>query len=460
MSPAKKTKKSIKDEYDIISDLGQGGMAQVYKALQLSLNRTVAIKEIKPAFSAHPELVERFRREARAAAGLIHENIVQVYNFGEPKRGDLFIVMEFVEGQDLKSLISKTKPMDPKIAAVIGREVARALAYAHARGLVHRDVKPGNVMISKLGEVKLMDFGIVREMGSDLTQTGAFLGTPNYMSPEQFLGENTSGASDIFSLGIVLYQMLTSQKPFAADSESSLSKSVRTEKEPKVRALNPEVPRKLQKIVHKCLKKKPEARIGSAEELARELDKFIRSKSRVEDRRQLAAFANLSSEGDRTVTIGSVQPAADAKPKTAKIIKAKTISPSEEAPPTRVSTTKAGPKTKASKTAAQETREVVIEKRPVKKEEPEKPAPDKISEEETSDAGEFITKWLLRLIMLAIVLLAAVIAFLFLDFPGDSGSGEEAGAVRKALDYIMSLIDGSTASNYSDIINQIKSLIP
>ncbi len=459
MSSAKK--KSIKDEYDILSDLGQGGMAHVYKALQTSLDRTVAIKEIKPAFSAHPELVERFRREARAAAGLIHENIVQVYNFGEPKKGTLFIVMEFVEGQDLKSLIEQAGPIEPKMAAVIGREVARALAYAHARGLVHRDVKPGNIMISTQGEVKLMDFGIVREMGSDLTQTGAFLGTPNYMSPEQFLGENTTGASDIFSLGIVLYQMLTSKKPFPSDSESSLSKKVRTEKEKKVRSLNPDVPRKIQKIVHNCLKKKPGSRTESAETLARELDKFIRSKSREDDRRELAEFANFASDEDKTLTIGSVLSDEKIKPKTAKVIKAKTISMPEDDLPTRTHKTKARTKTGASKSADLETREVVVKEKPVKKTAPpKKTGPKKETKKGPSDTGEFITKWLLRAIMLAIALLAAVIAFLFLEIPDGPGPGADAGTIQKALDYILSLIDGSTASNYSDIINQIKSLIP
>jgi len=460
MSSAKK--KSIKDEYEILADLGEGGMAHVYEALQTSLDRKVAIKEIKPAFSAHPELIERFRREARAAAGLIHENIVQVYNFGEPKKGALFIVMEFIEGQDLKSLLERSGTIEPKITAIIAREVAGALAYAHARGLVHRDVKPANIMISNQGEVKLMDFGIVREMGSDLTRTGAFLGTPNYMSPEQFLGENTTGASDIFSLGIVMYQLLTSYKPFASDSESSLSKRVRTEKETKVRALNPEVPWKLQKIVHKCLKKKPEARTESAEALARELDKFIRSKSREEDRRELAAFANLASEEDKTITTGSIVPGKNIKPKTAKVIKAKTISPSEQDPPTRVAETKTGAKTGVPKSADQETREVVIKEKPLKKTPAtaKKVQTQKDIDEEAGAPGEFITKWLLRAIMLAIVALAAIIAFLFLEFPGDSGSGEEVGAFKKALDYIMSLIDGSTAENFSGIIERIKSLKP
>ena len=270
----------IQDAYEILEEVGQGGMARVFRARQLSLNRVVAIKEIKTAFGSNPELLERFKREARTAANLVHENIIQVYNFGEPSRGSLFIVMEFMEGRDLKSLLLQSGPMPPRIAAILVREAARALAYAHARKLVHRDVKPGNIMVSDRGEVKLMDFGIVREMDSELTRTGAFLGTPSYMSPEQFLGEETTPASDIFSLGVVLFELLTADKPFKADSEASLSKKVRTEREPAIRSLNSRVPRRLAKIAHACLRKNPLKRVETTERLVQELEKFLRTRSR------------------------------------------------------------------------------------------------------------------------------------------------------------------------------------
>jgi serine/threonine-protein kinase len=301
MCPANK---NIKDTYEVLEQIGRGGMAQIYKARQTSLDRIVAIKEIKPAFAKNPELVERFKREAKAAASLVHENIVQVYNFGEARPDSPFIVMEFVDGMDLKSLLLSAGTVPPRMAAMAVREVARALSYAHSRGLVHRDVKPGNIMITRRGEVKLMDFGIVREMDSDLTKTGAFLGTPNYMAPEQFLGDEITPATDIFSIGVVLYEILGGRKPFKADSEGSLARKVRIEKESKLRSVNPAVPRKLQRITRACLRKKPGRRPADAEALIHQLDRYIGSKRREVQRKELALWVSEAASADHTLDLG------------------------------------------------------------------------------------------------------------------------------------------------------------
>ena len=166
-------RRELREKFEIVGHLGSGGMAEVYLARQDSLERLVAIKELKPAFASNPELYERFLREARTGAGLTHQHIVPVYQFGEGEHGP-FIVLEYVEGVDLKTAIVRSGGLPPRIALLIFSAVAKALVYAHQRGLIHRDVKPAIVMLGKNGEVKLMDFGIVRATDSDLTRTGAF----------------------------------------------------------------------------------------------------------------------------------------------------------------------------------------------------------------------------------------------------------------------------------------------
>ncbi len=424
MKPSQRT---IQDSYEILEKLGEGGMATVYKARQNSLGRTVAVKEIKPAFATHPELSERFKREAKTAAGIVHQNIVQVYNFGEPKKGGLFIVMEYVEGQDLKTLLAQAGPIPPVIAALIGHQVAYALAYAHERGLVHRDVKPGNIMVSSHAEIKLMDFGIVRERDSDLTKTGAFLGTPSYMSPEQLLGEEVNPASDIFSLGVVLYEILAGEKPFKADSDSTLSKKVRTEKQTKLRSLNSEVPRKLQGIVNKCLNKWPEKRFQSGEELARALAKCMGSRNREEYRQEIRFWLEQADVGEETMPVRDfmVEKKPDTHDKEIEDQQTRTATagkssqkektsrdkPTEEKSPARTKSSAPG------KTAAPD-RDKIKESPPQKKQtqnNSKRPGPQKETREretqEETYSGNALLKWLWRLILLAIAILAAIIAF-------------------------------------------------
>ncbi len=251
-------------------------MAVVYRAVQDPLNRTVAIKALKSSVAHEKQLVARFEREARALANLLHESIVHIYDFYEA-RGALFIVMEYVEGIDLYDLLERCGRLPYDVSAAIAMQVARALDYIHYRAIVHRDVKPANIMVSRQGAVKVMDFGIVRDaaLHDDLTQTGTGVGTPSYMSPEQILGDRLDARSDIFSLGIVLYQMVTGRKPFVESEDKSVMHKIRLDKHVRARKLVPDVPRELSRIIDRCLQKEPKARWQSAQALVMALERFL-----------------------------------------------------------------------------------------------------------------------------------------------------------------------------------------
>jgi serine/threonine-protein kinase len=250
-------------------------MAVVYRAVQDHLGRTVAIKALKTSAAAEQQTVVRFEREAQSLANLQHENIIHVYDYYE-ERGALFIVMEYVEGIDLYDLLDRCGRLPYDVAAIIAMQVARALDYVHYRGIVHRDIKPANVMISRQGGVKLMDFGIARDQNfGDLTEAGTGIGTPAYMSPEQILGDKLNARSDIFSLGIVLYQMVTGRKPFIEDEEKSVMHKIRLERHVRARKLNPEIPRELENIIDKCLRKAPRERWRSSQSLVMALERFL-----------------------------------------------------------------------------------------------------------------------------------------------------------------------------------------
>ncbi len=251
-------------------------MAVVYRAIQDSLHRTVAIKALKQELCGDEQLARRFEREAAALAALQHENIINVYDFH--RQDDRFyIVMEYVEGIDVYDLLDRCGRLPFDVATIIAIQVARALDYVHYRDVIHRDIKPANIMLSRPGGVKLMDFGIARDhsQGEDLTQTGTGIGTPSYMSPEQILGDKLDASSDIFSLGIVLYQMVTGRKPFIEDEERSVMNVIRLVPHTPVRKLNPEVPRELEKIIDKCLQKDPRNRWRSGQSLVMALQRFL-----------------------------------------------------------------------------------------------------------------------------------------------------------------------------------------
>jgi serine/threonine-protein kinase len=262
----------------IIEEIGTGGMAVVYRAVQEPLGRTVAVKALKTAMAADPQFFERFQREAVFMASMQHENILHVHdllNVG----GTSFIVMEYVEGIDLYDLLERCQRLPVEVAAIVTLQTARALDHAHFRGVTHRDIKPANIMIAKSGTVKLMDFGIARHDDfMDLTEAGAGLGTPAYMSPEQIVGEKLDFRSDVFSLGIVLYQMLTGRKPFLEDDVRSVMHKIRLERYTSPRRLNPAVPRSLERILGRCLEKLPNNRYPSMQALIHDLEDFLASR--------------------------------------------------------------------------------------------------------------------------------------------------------------------------------------
>jgi len=251
-------------------------MAVLYRAVQETLGRPVAIKALKTAVQEDEAFAQRFEREARTLAQLQHENLIHVYEFYR-EQGALFIVMELVDGVDLYDLLEKVPRLPSTVAACIALQVARALSYLHTMGVLHRDLKPANVLLSKSGIVKLGDFGIADDprYAGDLTATGATLGTPSYMSPEQILGERLDWRSDQFSLGIVLYQMLAGRKPFAEDALHSLPEKIRTQAPQELAKSCPETPSALIRIVERCLRKKRDQRYRTPEQLLVALEGFV-----------------------------------------------------------------------------------------------------------------------------------------------------------------------------------------
>jgi len=259
----------------IVGEIGSGGMAVVYRAVQEPLGRIVAIKALKPSIAMDSQFAKRFEREAHFMASLQHENILHVVDFVKDGRS-MYIIMEYVEGIDLYDLLEHSQQLPAEVAAIIALQVARALDYAHFRGIIHRDIKPANIMISKQGEVKLMDFGIARDDKlSDLTETGTGLGTPSYMSPEQILGDKLDFRSDLFSLGIVLYQMLTGQKPFVEDDARTVMQKIRLDRYVSPRKLTPNVPRQLERILGRCMEKMPANRYPTTQALIDDLTEFL-----------------------------------------------------------------------------------------------------------------------------------------------------------------------------------------
>src|SRR3954454_25288177 len=266
------------NRYRIERELAHGGMAEVYLARDESLDRLVALKALFPEYAREPSFVERFRREAQAAANLNHPNIVAIYDWGQ-ETGTYFIVMEYVEGRSLRDVIRTDGPIDAAQAAEITSEIASALAFAHRGGVVHRDVKPGNVLITQGGIVKVTDFGIARAGTSDgLTQTGSVMGTATYFSPEQAQGLAVDGRRDVYSLGIVLYEMVTGVAPFTGDSPVSVAyKHVREDVVPPSQR-NPEIPPDLEQIILTALAKDPALRYQTADDMRADLLRFRRGR--------------------------------------------------------------------------------------------------------------------------------------------------------------------------------------
>ena len=263
----------ISDRYEIIDKVGSGGMADVYKALCHRLNRYVAIKILKPEYSTDAGFVQKFRAEAQSVAGLSHPNIVSVYDVGEDD-GLYYIVMELVEGITLKRFIEKRKKLDVKEAVGIAIQIAMGMEAAHTHHIIHRDIKPQNIIISREGKVKVADFGIAKAATSNTISQNA-IGSVHYLSPEQARGGYSDERSDIYSLGVTLYEMLSGQVPFAGDNSVSVALlHIQSEAIP-VRELNPEVPLSVDKIIQKCMQKKPERRYQTAAELIVDLKRSV-----------------------------------------------------------------------------------------------------------------------------------------------------------------------------------------
>lgn len=276
----------IAERYEIREHIATGGMASVFKTWDRRVERIVAIKILRSLDKNDHRAVERFRREARAAAKLAHPNAVTIYDFVE-EMGQYFLVMEYIHGPTLKQLIGQRRQLQPREAIDIASQVCAVLQVAHARGFIHRDIKPQNIMLAWTGSgdfsaggtlsdgntlVKLTDFGIVRVAeDAGLTNSGIVLGTADYLSPEQARGETLTASSDLYSLGVVMFEMLAGQPPFAGPTAVSIAMQHASQNPPSLRRFNPTIPRALEQLVMRTLQKEPEDRFNSAAEMQQAL---------------------------------------------------------------------------------------------------------------------------------------------------------------------------------------------
>jgi serine/threonine protein kinase len=263
----------IDNRYTLIEPLGGGGMAEVYLAHDEVLDRNVALKILREQYAGDEEFVERFRREAQSAARLTHPHIVSIYDRGRSEDGAYYIAMEYVPRGTLKARISRDGALDPGMATGVALQIADALSEAHENGVIHRDIKPHNVLVTRTGDVKVTDFGIARAAAAPLTSTSAILGTAGYMSPEQAMGEQVGPQSDLYSLGVVLYEMLTGELPYNAESPVALAMKHVHEPPRSPREVNSNVPEPLDTVTLKLLAKNQENRYASATELADDLER-------------------------------------------------------------------------------------------------------------------------------------------------------------------------------------------
>jgi len=278
------TRKKIKS-FEITREIGDGGMAHIYKARQPSLNRFVVLKKLK---QPTPDLIKRFEREAVVAASFSQENIVSTYDFfkfGE----DYYLVMEYINGMDLKTILSVMSPLSPTIAAMIVREVARGLEYAHDHHTIHRDIKPSNVMVSEQGEVKIIDFGLAKnESPNELTKTGVIVGTPTYLSPEQLNGEEITEQTDIYSLGVMFYELVTGFRPFTASTNTELFNLISQGKYRSPRVYDKKIPRWLTRIINRAMNRSAEKRYLFISDMIQDINKFLKWENQVNIKHRLS----------------------------------------------------------------------------------------------------------------------------------------------------------------------------
>ena len=288
--------------YELLRRIARGGMADVYLARDASLDRQVAVKVLFPEFANDRSFVERFRREAKAAANLNHPNIVGIYDWGQ-EQGTYYIVMEYVVGRSMADVLRSTGPLSPDRAAEIAADVSDALSTAHGAGLVHRDVKLGNIIVSDDGQVKVADFGIAtalsRRTGDNLTHIGSVMGTATYFSPEQAQGKALDGRSDLYSLGVALYEMIVGRPPFVADTSTAVAVKHVQERPLAPSLLGVSVAQSLEAIILKLLAKNPANRYPRAEDLRSDLLRYLDGAHRIPARSRAAA---ATSEVDKPTT--------------------------------------------------------------------------------------------------------------------------------------------------------------
>src|SRR3954468_19476412 len=263
----------LADRYELEELVGTGGMSSVFRAHDRLLDRKVALKILHQQYSGDEEYVERFRREARAVAALSHPNIVTRIDRGE-HGGRQFIVFEYVDGENLKRLIERRVPAPVSTALELAMEIARALSFAHQQGLVHRDVKPQNVLLNGDGRAKVTDFGIARSMDVQhgMTQTGTVLGTSDYIAPEQAQGQRVDECTDVYSLGVVVYELLTNEVPFPGENFVAVAMRHINEPPPPVGDKRPDVPPRVEAAVQRAMAKRPEDRFHTMADFCRELE--------------------------------------------------------------------------------------------------------------------------------------------------------------------------------------------
>ncbi len=287
--------------YQIIEELGKGGMGRVYKAHDLEIKEKVALKLLKPEIASDTKTIERFRNEIRLARKIAHRNVCRMYDLGE-ERGTRFITMEYVEGEDLKSTMKRVGRVSIGKSIALAKQICEGLEEAHRHGVIHRDLKPGNIMLDKEGNPRIMDFGIARSLTAKrITGAGVMIGTPEYMSPEQVEGKETDQRSDIYSLGVIFYEMVTGRTPFEGDTPFTVGVKHKSETPPDPQGLNDQIPGDLNHLILKCLEKGKEKRYQSAREVCSELENIEKRIPTIE--KIFAPKRSLTSK-EITVTFG------------------------------------------------------------------------------------------------------------------------------------------------------------
>ena len=306
------------NKYEILSTLGQGAMGVVYKAFDPIIERTVALKTIrKDALSPKDlePLLTRFKHEAQAAGRLTHPGIVTVYDYGEDGE-TVYIAMEFVEGRELKEILDHNERLQLSFTVSLVTQLLDALAYSHAHGVVHRDIKPGNIILLEDGRIKVTDFGIAKIESSTLTQFGDVLGTPSYMSPEQFSGQPVDRRSDLFSAGVILYHLLTGEKPFPGNSMTTIMHRVINTIPPNVSELNFQIPAVFDQVVNKALAKKMAERFQTADEFSLALKKALQfDHNAMGDEGEEVSVLGYASHDEATINLTSPGQATTIPPK-------------------------------------------------------------------------------------------------------------------------------------------------